>query len=63
MTIIRSSGYCSDGEYYATLDDSGDMVMARVARADVFDPKEVSVMHCINKCVRNCFLCGVDTNT
>lgn len=37
--------------------------MARVARADVFDPKEVSVMHCINKCVRNCYLCGIDVVT
>ncbi|MEQ8788529.1 MAG: hypothetical protein RIC55_19625, partial [Pirellulaceae bacterium] len=34
--------------------------MARLARADVFDPAEVSVFHCINRCVRRCFLCGHD---
>jgi REP element-mobilizing transposase RayT len=37
--------------------------MARVARADVFDPNTVSVFHCINRCVRECFLCGNDPNT
>jgi hypothetical protein len=34
--------------------------MARVARAEVFDPREVSVFHCIQRCVRRCFLCGRD---
>ncbi len=34
--------------------------MARLARGDVFDPSEVSVFHCINRCVRRCFLCGHD---
>lgn len=34
--------------------------MARLARADLFDPLEVSVFHCINRCVRRCFLCGYD---
>ena len=34
--------------------------MARVARAEVFNPREVSVFHCINRCVRRCFLCGQD---
>jgi hypothetical protein len=34
--------------------------MARLVRADVFDPAEVSVFHCINRCVRRCFLCGSD---
>lgn len=34
--------------------------MARLARCDVFDPREVSVFHCINRCVRRCFLCGDD---
>ena len=37
--------------------------MARVARAEVFDPAEVSVFHCINRCVRRCFLCGDDPLT
>jgi hypothetical protein len=37
--------------------------MARLARADVFDPNEVSVFHCINRCVRRCFLCGHDPLT
>ena len=34
--------------------------MARLARADVFDPHKVSVFHCIQRCVRRCFLCGDD---
>ena len=37
--------------------------MARLARADVFHPAEVSVFHCINRCVRRCFLCGDDPLT
>ena len=37
--------------------------MARAARSDVFDPHQVSVFHCINRCVRRCFLCGVDPLT
>ena len=37
--------------------------MARLARAVVFDPGEVSVFHCINRCVRRCFLCGHDPLT
>jgi hypothetical protein len=37
--------------------------MARLARADIFDPTEVSVFHCINRCVRQCFLCGQDPNS
>ena len=34
--------------------------MARQARGEVFDPLEVSTWHCINRCVRRCFLCGHD---
>jgi hypothetical protein len=37
--------------------------MARLARADLFDPSEVSILHCINRCVRRCFLCGDDPLT
>ena len=37
--------------------------MARVARGEVFDPREVSVLHCINRCVRACHLCGCDPLT
>lgn len=37
--------------------------MARLARAEIFDPLEVSVFHCINRCVRRCFLCGHDPLT
>ena len=37
--------------------------MARLARADLFDPAEVAVVHCINRCVRRCFLCGDDPLT
>ena len=37
--------------------------MARLARGEVFNPREVSVFHCINRCVRRCFLCGSDPVT
>jgi hypothetical protein len=37
--------------------------MARLARRDLFDPSEISVLHCINRCVRRCFLCGTDPVT
>lgn len=37
--------------------------MARSPRSDVFDPDEVSVFHCINRCVRQCHLCGKDELT
>jgi hypothetical protein len=34
--------------------------MARLARAEVFCPSEVAVIHVINRCVRRCFLMGED---
>ena len=37
--------------------------MVRLARGDLFDPAEVSVLHSISRCVRRCFLCGHDPQT
>ena len=37
--------------------------MARLARADLFDPREISVLHCLNRCVRQAFLCGDDPHS
>lgn len=37
--------------------------MARLARADLVDPAEVAVYHCMNRCVRRAMLCGVDPLT
>jgi len=37
--------------------------MARLARGELFHPLEIAVMHCINRCVRRCFLCGEDPAT
>lgn len=34
--------------------------MPRIPRKFVFDPTEVGVYHCINRCVRRAFLCGTD---
>lgn len=40
--------------------DAEVAVMARLARADLFDPTDVAVFHCIQRCVRQCYLCGCD---
>jgi len=37
--------------------------MARLPRKAVFDPHEVGVYHCINRCVRRTRLCGIDLLT
>jgi len=37
--------------------------MARLARAELVDPAEVAVFHCINRCVRRAYLCGQDPLT
>ena len=42
---------------------AGGFVMVRTARADLFDPQEISVFHCTNRCVRACYLCGEDPLT
>ena len=34
--------------------------MARLARAEVFDPKEFAILHICARVVRRCFLFGVD---
>ncbi|WP_397570292.1 hypothetical protein [Schlesneria sp. T3-172] len=37
--------------------------MARLARAEVFSPDEVAVVHVMNRVVRRCFLLGTDSLT
>ena len=37
--------------------------MARLARAEVFAPDEVAIVHVMNRVVRRCFLLGTDTVT
>jgi REP element-mobilizing transposase RayT len=37
--------------------------MARVNRRDVLSDGEIQVVHCVNRCVRRGFLCGVDELT
>ena len=37
--------------------------MARMARAEVFTPEEIAIVHVINRVVRRCFLMGLDEYT
>ena len=34
--------------------------MARLARAEIFDPSEIVAVHLIGKTVRSCYLMGID---
>ena len=37
--------------------------LLRLPRKFVFDPTEVGIYHCINRCVHRAFLCGIDELT
>ena len=37
--------------------------MARQARGEYLDPNEIQVVHAVQRCVRQAFLCGLDKNT
>lgn len=37
--------------------------MARQARGEYLNPHEVQIVHCVQRCVRQAFLCGFDKNT
>lgn len=37
--------------------------MARLARAEIFAPDEIAIVHVINRVVRRCFLLGIDELT
>ncbi len=37
--------------------------MARKARGEYVNPNEVQVLHCVQRCVRQAYLCGEDKNT
>ena len=37
--------------------------MSRQARSESIDPLQVQIVHCVHRCVRRAFLCGVDPYT
>ena len=37
--------------------------MARQARGEYLNPDEIQVVHAVQRCVRQAFLCGLDKNT
>ena len=43
--------------------DRRGLTMARIARAEVFSPDEVAIVHVMNRVVRRCFLLGTDPVT
>ena len=34
--------------------------MARQARGEYLNPHEIQIVHCVQRCVRQAFLCGFD---
>jgi hypothetical protein len=45
------------------INQNGEWDMARVNRREVLSDGEIQVVHCVNRCVRRGFLCGVDELT
>ena len=37
--------------------------MARQARGEYLNPDEIQVVHAVQRCVRQAFLCGLDKNS
>ena len=66
MNWLRSSGCGLCGQ--SLLDCSSislrvrfsGVPMPRIPRSLLFDPAEPGIYHCVNRCVRRAFLCGVD---
>ncbi len=54
---------CDDGWTVAELVCESDDSIARIPRKLLFDPAEVGVYHCINRCVRRARLMGDDPYT
>ncbi len=41
-------------------DEAGETLVPRPLRAELFDPNEVCIVHCVQRCVRRAFLAGED---